>query len=245
MENIEQFLNTQKPTALRPLLGMTVLLVEDSLSTCEAVRLMCLRSGARIRRADCLESARRHLGAYRPSVILVDMGLPDGSGADLIADVARASPRIEVILGISGDPEVEDMAMQAGADGFIVKPLASLAAFQAEILAHFPRDQRPKGPRRVDDAPIPTDPLALQDDLAHAVNLLQDGDETPDTHRYLATFLAGVARTASDQELQNVAGIFAQARSMAGPEKRKLVQTLQDRLIEPRTATYNAGGTGI
>ena len=123
-----------RPTASRPLLGMTILVVEDSRFTCETLRLMCLRSGARIRRADCLASARRHLQVYRPSAAVIDMGLPDGSGLDLIAELSRATPRVGVIIGLSGDDRAETEALAAGADGFLGKPLDSLAQFQETVL---------------------------------------------------------------------------------------------------------------
>ena len=143
MPSLDDYLTTPQATNDRPLLGQTILVVEDSRYACEALRLMCLRSGARIRMADCLTSARRHLKVYRPSVIVIDIGLPDGSGADLLEDLANASPRVDVILGTSGDPNGQDMALAAGADGFLEKPLTSLAAFQDAVLSHLPDDRRP------------------------------------------------------------------------------------------------------
>jgi len=230
MTNIDDFLNTQTPTVIRPLLGLTILLVEDSLTACEAMRLMCLRSGARIRRADCLESARRHLRVYRPNVVLTDMGLPDGSGAELISELVAATPRVEAIVALSADPGRQAEAMGAGADGFIEKPLDSIAEFQGAVMQFLSEDQRPLGPRRINDDPVPADPIAVQEDLALAQNLLRDGEQNSETKVYLATFLAGVASTARDDELRSVAESFAKARAMAGPERQHLDEVLTARL---------------
>ncbi|HCX69603.1 MAG TPA: response regulator, partial [Rhodobiaceae bacterium] len=111
---------------------------EDSRYACEAMRLLCLRSGARIRRADCIRSARRHLQVYRPSVVVVDLGLPDGNGADLIAELAAAETEKSAVLATSGDDSLEAEAMAAGAQGFLSKPITSLAAFQQMVLAALP-----------------------------------------------------------------------------------------------------------
>ena len=93
MDDLDAFVVAKPvPTSSRPLLGLTALVVEDSRFACEAMRLLCLRSGARIRRADCLRSARRHLQVYRPSVVIIDLGLPDGSGTDLITELNQTVP---------------------------------------------------------------------------------------------------------------------------------------------------------
>ncbi len=50
MEEFEAMTMDRSATAARPLLGLTVLIVEDSRFASEAMRLLCLRAGARIRR---------------------------------------------------------------------------------------------------------------------------------------------------------------------------------------------------
>ena len=188
----------------RPLLGLTVLVVEDSRYASEALRLMCLRSGARMRRADCLGSAARHLKVYRPSVVIVDPGLPDGSGLDLIAELDQAVPRVGVILACSGDGATRDAALAAGANGFLAKPIESLGIFQQEMLRHLPPERGPRGPYPLNEEVIVPDRLAYRDDLEHAQTLLSDGPE-PGTRRYLAQFLGGVARAAGDDILAEAA----------------------------------------
>jgi len=215
-----------QPTASRPLLGMTVLAVEDSRYTCETLRLMCLRSGARIRRADCLASARRHLKVYRPSAVIVDMGLPDGSGLDLIAELVAASPRVGVILGLSGDDGAEARALSAGADGFLGKPLASLAQFQETILSLLPPEQKPAGPRGVPQERIDPDRSAFLDDISHVAELLEDRQDGP-TLDYVAQFLGGVARSAKDGPLERAVSELARCRPGGGRRREKVARLMQ------------------
>lgn len=212
MDDNSPLFMTKTPTARRPLLGLTILVVEDSRFACETMRLMCLRSGARIRRADSLKSARRHLKVYRPSAVIIDMGLPDGSGVDLIEELSQAMPRIGTVIGLSGDPDTEARAVAAGADGFIAKPFESLATFQQVILDTLPEDRRPSGPRAIADDVIHPDPLAYRDDINHIANLLDEQVDGP-TLDYVAQFLSGVARSANDGDLANAVDQLARDRA--------------------------------
>ena len=214
MDITDDILVTQAPTATRPLLGLTVLLVEDSRFASEAVRLLCLRSGARIRRADSLHTAARHLAVYRPSVALIDLGLPDGSGLDLIRCLA------------------------AGAQGFIEKPFGNLAAFQAAILQHLPASRQPRGPWQISDEQVAPDRVAYHDDLMHVVHLLEQNDG--DTALlYVTQFLGGVARSAHDHDM----GVAVRAVAQSCRQRHGLQPKLNalSRLVQQRIA---AGGLG-
>lgn len=198
------------PSSDLPLGGATILLVEDSRFACEAIRLMCLRSGARLRRADCLRSAGRHLQCYRPNAVIVDLGLPDGSGLDLIGALARQSPRIPAIIAMSGDDGARDAALSAGADRFLAKPVDSLPAFQRAIL---PLLTGPAGaaPASGDDRAVTPDRAALRDDLVRAAALLDP--QAKGDLAYAAQFLSGLAVSARDHALQGAAeGLLAAHR---------------------------------
>ncbi len=235
METRDDLLFTRAPTARRPLLGLTVLVVEDSRFASEAVRLMCLRSGARLRRADSLENARRHLAIYRPNVLLVDVGLPDGSGLALIGSVAGATPRIEVVLGMSGEDH-SGQVLAAGADGFIPKPVESLLAFQTAILQHLPRDRQPPSPRGVDDEVIRPDLIAYRDDLSHIAQVLDDTTDE-DALDYVTQFLGGVAQSVQDHDLDAAVAHLKKLRRAGSKPDAGVIALSQ--LVQTRIA---AGG---
>lgn len=225
--------NYPAPTAARPLLGLTVLVVEDSRYACEAMRLLCLRSGARIRRADCIRSARRHLQVYRPSVVVVDMGLPDGNGADLITELAQAETEKSVVLATSGDDILEGEAMAAGAQGFLGKPITSLAVFQQMVLNALPADRQPPGLRIVVDEQVSPDEIAYHDDINYAAELIDNlpNDKALD---YIAQFLEGVARSVEDDLMEQAAQALALKRASGEATTSEMAQIAG--LIQQRLA---------
>ncbi len=196
-----------------PLQGVTILAVEDSRYACEALRLMSQRAGARLRRADTLAAARAHLRVYRPDVVIIDLGLPDGRGEGLIRELAMARLRPLAVLGTSGNPDGRGSALAAGAEGFLDKPLESFAEFCTVLRRFLPR----LAPALVEDAAIHPDPLALQDDLLRAAAALSAGPDAAG-RRYLAGFLLGVARHAHDSALARA------ARDAGTPESSDLDQ---------------------
>lgn len=223
---------TAHATALRPLLGLTVLVVEDSRFASEAIRLLCIRSGARIRRADSLTAAHRHLQVYRPAVVIIDLGLPDGSGIDLISELAREDDAIRPVMiatsGADGDGLAE-AAVAAGAQEFLPKPIASVSAFQQTILRHLPENMRPHGPRLLTDEIISPDPIALNEDLSHLDELLGGGT---DALPYVAPFLQGLARLANDADLAKVSRKLSRAHT-SGEGRKIAIQATRD-LIQKR-----------
>ncbi len=230
-ETLQDLLMTHSPTPDRPLLGVMVLVVEDSRYACDALRMICQRSGARIRRAESLASATRHLRAYRPRVAIVDLGLPDGSGLSLISQLAKADPRIDAIIATSGDDTLMPDAMEAGADIFLPKPLESVSALQSTILGLLPPPCRPVRVAVPDEDSVRPDPVALRDDLLLAVHLLST-DPDCETLDYVAGFLSGLAQSAGDPGLGEVGEQIAAlaAEQPGAPMARRIAERIEARI---------------
>lgn len=75
--------------------------------------------------ASCRE-ARMRLAESEPDVMLVDLGLPDGSGADLIRELSARRARTEsMVITVFGDESHVVAAIEAGATGYLLKDASS------------------------------------------------------------------------------------------------------------------------
>ena len=73
-------------------------------------------------KAGSLVEARAQAARFELDVAVLDLGLPDGNGVDLIADLLRASNEVRVlVLSASLDPARIEKARSAGADEILDK----------------------------------------------------------------------------------------------------------------------------
>lgn len=199
-----------------PLQGLSLLVVDDSRFTCDALRLILQRAGARLRRAESLEIARLHLAFRRPDLAIIDLGLPDGRGEDLIAELSGEGLPV---LGLSGDPDGREVALDAGATEFLEKPLGSAAAL-VRLIRQLASGAGPV--EKGDDTPAPLgDPLALRDDLVRAASLIT----APGDPAYAKGFLRSLARAAGDAALQ-----AAVEETHTAFDRAKLARMIENRL---------------
>jgi len=107
----------------------SVLIVEDRLHTAarfrSAVEAHPAFTVAGI--AHLLENGLQMLEDLRPRLVLIDLGLPDGSGVDLIRAVRRADWDCDsLVVSVFGDEHRVISAIRAGARGYILKTAGQL-----------------------------------------------------------------------------------------------------------------------
>jgi DNA-binding NarL/FixJ family response regulator len=101
-----------------------VLIVEDQV---DALQWMVAAVGGAfpacdVRTSGTLADARAILAAWQPDLALIDIGLPDGSGLDLIRALDRDGSRtLTVVTTVFSDDEHLFAALRAGAQGYLLK----------------------------------------------------------------------------------------------------------------------------
>jgi DNA-binding NarL/FixJ family response regulator len=114
----------------------TVMVVDDHPIWRDAVARDLADDGfAVVATADGVATARRRAAVVKPAVVVMDMRLTDGDGAQATAEVLGVSPTSRVLV-LSASDEREDVleAVKAGATGYLVKS-ASKAELSAAVRA--------------------------------------------------------------------------------------------------------------
>jgi len=112
-----------------------ILIVEDERLLSGSITTYLTNSGISCRQAFTYAEAIAGLNEFTYDCIIVDIGLPDGSGIDLIKDIKRKKIESGLII-ISAKNSLEDKleGLDTGADDFLAKPF-HLSELNARINA--------------------------------------------------------------------------------------------------------------
>src|SRR6476646_1107002 len=119
---------------------LNLLIVDDERAMREACREAATALGYRTTAAESAEHALRIIDAHNIDVLLLDLKLPGAGGLDVLRQLRKARPDIEVVV-VTGHGTVESavQAMKAGAYDYMTKPfsLEELKLLLARVAAHL------------------------------------------------------------------------------------------------------------
>ncbi|TSE25079.1 Transcriptional regulatory protein ZraR [Tepidimonas sediminis] len=122
--------------------GPSLLIVEDEPDLRQLYALALAKVGQEVDEAGDLAGARQRLAERRYGVVVTDMRLPDGSGLDLLRELAQGGrPERAIVITAYGSADNAVQALKAGAFDYLTKPVSPARlrqAIQAALQAHAP-----------------------------------------------------------------------------------------------------------
>lgn len=182
-----------------------VILIEDEIQIRRFVRAALEAEGWQVHEADTAQRGLADAGTRKPDLLIVDLGLPDGDGIDLIRDVRGWSNVPIIVLSARTNEADKIAALDAGADDYLAKPFG-LGELMARVRANLRR------PRMV-STEAQNDAIAQADVVFRfgevEVNrseriVRRAGSEvhlTPIEYRLLAVLVANVGRVITHKQL--------------------------------------------
>jgi len=174
----------------------TVLVVEDDPGMRRYLRTTLARHGLRVVEAATLAEGTQRAVEEVPTLILVDLGLPDGDGGELVRQVREWSALPIIVLSARDREDDKVGALDAGADDYLTKPFAV-----GELLARVRVALRHARGAQPTDSAIAVGPIRV-DQAAHAVTV--EGAEvhlTPIEYKLLALLARHAGKVLTHRQL--------------------------------------------
>ena len=174
-----------------------ILIIEDEAAIRRFLRAALPLNGYRWIEAATAADGLRLLAAQRPDVVILDLGLPDRDGIDLVRELRGWSTVPVVVLSAREREADKVLALDAGADDYLVKPFGveELLARLRVAMRHGARRAAPDltvfdaGPWRLD---LAARQVFVGSEVAHL---------TPTEYRVLVTLVRHAGKVVTHNQL--------------------------------------------
>ena len=211
-------------------LGPRLLLVEDEDQTRRSLAAYLRHRDYRVDEAACGADALRFWDAQRPDLLLLDLGLPDVDGVEVIRHVRREAATPIIILSARGEERDRIAGLEAGADDYLAKPFG-VDELNARIRAVLRRlggtDAGPDG--RLCLGPIDLDPVRREVHVAGKPVKL-----TPHEYELLKVLLSNQGRVVTRERI--LRAVWGLAYADAGQYVHVYVSRLRRKLSDAGAA---------
>jgi two-component system, OmpR family, KDP operon response regulator KdpE len=146
-----------------------ILLIDDEINMRQVIRVALEGSGYRYLEASTGQEGQMLAVQYRPDAILLDLGLPDMDGLDLLSNLREWSRIPVIVISARGKEPDKVGALDVGADDYLAKPFG-----KSELLARIRVALRHPGPEALESPLFELDHWHV--DLAQR-RVLVDGKE--------------------------------------------------------------------
>jgi len=117
------------------------LVIDDEVQIRRLLRVVLESADYQVHEAETAAQGLTAAATRRPDVILLDLGLPDSDGVNVLRRLREWSQVPVIVLSVRDDEEGKVAALDAGADDYVTKPFSS-----AELLARLRAAQRKTRP---------------------------------------------------------------------------------------------------
>lgn len=176
----------------------TVLVVEDELAIRRFLKAGLESQGYRLLEANTGQDGIAHTSMHKPDLVLLDLGLPDLDGFEVVRRVREWSRVPIVVLSAREREDDKIRALDAGADDYVTKPFA-----MGELLARMRAALRRSSARDDEGEAGMLEIGALRIDFARRLVTLEGGEVklTPIEYRLLTALARRAGRVLTHEQL--------------------------------------------
>jgi two-component system, OmpR family, KDP operon response regulator KdpE len=216
-----------------------VLIVEDDAGIRGVLRTLLESQRYRVAEAETGERGVVEARSYRPDLVIVDLGLPDRDGLQVVREIRRQSPVPVLILSARTMESDKIAALDAGADDYVTKPFSA-----AELLARVRAAMR-RSTRSADRPPaLKFGPVTVDLTTRTARTLDAALHLTPLEYRVLECLSRGAGLIVTQEQL--IREVWGPARLGDTRGLRAYVKMLRQKIEpEPRQPRYLITEAGI